>query len=920
MRRRLGVICCAVLTTAVLPHGQSFSSSGPVTDHSHTSDSLTVTTSQLDPNPQGWFVELSSPPSAEGASTAALDREEASFHAAARAAGVRYRETRHFRILWNGLVIQTDASAASRLLSVPGVHAIYPVTNAVRAQQDEVPASVGNLATALTMTGADIAQSQLGLTGRGVRVAVIDSGIDYDHPDLGGCFGPACRVVIGYDLVGNDFNPDATSPTYSPTPRPDPDPDDCDGHGTHVAGIIGASGRLTGVAPGVTLSAYRVFGCEGPTTTDVMLAAMERVLLDGADVVNMSIGLPLQWPQYPTAQAADRLVRLGIKVVASAGNDANLGLYASSAPGAGRHVFSVASFDNTHANVAAFAVSPDQRLVGYSQATAAPPAPLLGVFPLARTGTVTTENDACEALPAGSLSGRVALIRRGTCGFTTKIANAQAAGARGVVLYNNVPGRLNVTVAGGSPVLVPVVSITPEDGALINARLATGAVVMTWTGSSISERQPTGGLVSSFSSWGPTPDLSLKPDLGAPGGPVRSTVPLEIGGYGAIGGTSQAAPHVAGALALLLESNPGLSSAALLTRLQNTASPSVWAGNPALGYLDSAHRQGAGLVAIDRAIQADRVVMPGRLALGEFASGPQVRTLTLSRLGRAARCQDRSRHRGKGPRPDTVECAQVTYRLGHTPGLATGANPFSPVLYAGFATVEFDRETLAIDDDKRRDTAHDRTRKNDRAWPDDQTWDTDDDQRSEERVLVRITPPSSPEVRLFGGYITLTPNDGSAVLRVPYVGYNGDYQAIAALTPTPFGFPWLARLNGTTLTNQPNGATFTMRGTDVPFILYHLDHQVRRITMQVVDVATGRSFDFADRRDYLGRNSAPTSFSAFVWDGTTAPARGDLPPTRVPNGTYRLEVSVLKALGDRRSPTHTERWTSPNITIARLVP
>jgi subtilisin family serine protease len=138
------------------------------------------------------------------------------------------------------------------------------------------------------------------------------------------------------------FNADPTSPAYNPVPVPDPDPDDCGGHGTHVSGIIGADGGLTGVAPRVKFHAYRVFGCQGSTTADVLLDAMELAFDDRADVVNMSIGGALQWPQYSTARAADRLVRRGVVVVASIGNEGPLGLYAASAPGVGKNVIGVA--------------------------------------------------------------------------------------------------------------------------------------------------------------------------------------------------------------------------------------------------------------------------------------------------------------------------------------------------------------------------------------------------------------------------------------------------------------------------------------------------------------------------------------------------------------------------------------------------
>jgi len=96
-----------------------------------------------------------------------------------------------------------------------------------------------------------------------VQVALIDTGVDYEHSDLGACFGEGCRVTSGYDLVGDRFD-------GSNTPLPDQDPDDCLGHGTHLAGIIGADGRVTGVAPGVTFGAYRVFGCEGYATAGTL--------------------------------------------------------------------------------------------------------------------------------------------------------------------------------------------------------------------------------------------------------------------------------------------------------------------------------------------------------------------------------------------------------------------------------------------------------------------------------------------------------------------------------------------------------------------------------------------------------------------------------------------------------------------------
>jgi minor extracellular serine protease Vpr len=858
-------IAAAVLSASMMTHAQSVSSI-PMADN-ETSDR--------------WFVELSSAPSTDGTAVSTLEREESNFHAVAAAAGIRYKESRHFRDLFNGLTVRATERDAAKLRGLAGVRSVYRDVKISVGDQEVPPGNVAELITALAQTGADVAQSALGLTGRGVRVAVIDTGVDYNHPDLGGGFGPGFRVERGFDFVGDDFDNDTVD-----TPTSDPDPDDCNGHGTHVAGIIGANGGLTGVAPEVTFNAYRVFGCEGTTTSEIMLDAMELAARDHVDVVNMSIGSALQWPQYPTARAADRLVRLGIVVVASAGNEGALGLYATSAPSVGRDVIGVASFDNTDANLVAFSISLDGALIGYTPATAAPPPPTAGSFPMARTGTTTTANDGCDALAAGSLAGKAVLIRRGICGFYQKAFNAQSAGAAAVVLYNNVAGFVNPTVAGTPAITIPVVMVAAGKGAIIDGRLATGYVTLTWTDQLASEPNPTANQISSFSSYGPAADLSFKPDIGAPGGIIRSTLPLEQGGYGPLSGTSMASPHVAGAVALLLQARPHASPREVQARLQNSARPHPFFRNPA--FLEVVHRQGAGMLQIDDAVTANAVVSPSSLALGEIETGSAVRTLRVKLSDEHVRGRRHDGH-DDGDEP-------VTYTLGHSPALSTGPNTFLPIGFTNVAaTVAFSRPTVVLGDDR-----HGRG--------------------DEEGVTfsVKITPPpSSPTVSLFGGYITFTPDNGGQVLRVPYTGYTGDYQAIPVFTLA--GYPLLAKLATSVFVPLPDGGRFTLQSDDVPFVLIHLNHQVANLKVEVIDVTTGRSLNFADDEDFFQRNSAANSFFAFAWDGTTMRRPGGR--TRpVPNGTYRLELSVLKALGDPRNPAHVERWTSPNITIARPVP
>jgi minor extracellular serine protease Vpr len=848
-------IPCVVALSLTLAVGASTQSPAP------SQPAETVTIEQQDAV-AAWFVELQGVPVADGGSRAALAREKDAFRAAAKSAGVALRERYSYDVLWNGISAELAPGDVARISRLPQVKNVYPVVamSVPPVEFDNVP----ELSTAISMTQADIAQNELGLSGQGVRVAIMDTGIDYDHPDLGGCFGAGCRVEVGWDFVGDAYNNDASSPTYNPVPVPDPLPDDCNGHGTHVAGIVGASGGVTGVAPQVTFGAYRVFGCDGSTSADIMIAAMERILADGAHVLNMSIGSAFQWPNYPTAQAADRLVNRGIVVVASAGNSGANGTWASSAPSLGQKVISVASFVNLTSKSPIFRISPDGFAIPYSPANGGAPIPFSGTFAIERAGTTTAALEACSALPAGSMAGKIALIRRGTCTFYVKAMNAQNAGAIGVVLYNNTTGTLTPAVAGTPPVTIPVVMITQADGAVINSRLDAGPVDLTWTAETISTPLATANTIASSSSYGMSPDLTLKPDIGAPGANIRSTYPLERNGYANLSGTSMAAPHVAGAVALLLEARPRTPSNAVAGILQNSASPRLWWGNPALGLFDNTHRQGAGMLQIVDAIESAGRVTPAKLSLGEFEAGaaPTIRTLTV---------QNKSD-------------APVIYTMVHTPAVAT-TGTFAVSFFSSPASVAFSPPTVVVAPN------------------------------SSASVDVAIAPnPALSDGAQYGGWIVFAGDDGST-LRVPFAGYKGDYQAIQVLAPTANNFPWLAASTAPgSYSNRPAGATFTLQGGDVPYVLVHLDHQSREMRIDVTDAVTGKSWHTAMRQHYVPRNSAATSFFALAWDGTTANGGKTF---AVPNGSYILKLTVRKALGEDGNPAHVETWTSPVITIAR---
>jgi len=847
----------------------------------------------------------------------------------AKAVGLKYTERFAYKSLFKGVSVRIDPTDVGKLAGVASVAKVYPAHYYTLGPE---PAADPELATAIKMTGADVAQQE-GWTGKGVKVAVMDTGIDVDHPDLGGDGDaaaphpfPNSRIVGGWDFVGDDYNADPESAGYNPVPNPDPVPDDCNGHGTHVAGIVGANGHgvaghATGVAPDVTFGAYRVFGCDGSVTDDVMLAAMERIKADGADVLNMSIGDAFNnWAGSPTAKAADALVDAGIVVVASIGNSGANGIYSAGAPGVGDKVIGVASYDNSHVEAPGFTLAdgtaipysdsvsnsatipdpPNPPTSGTAELKQSDPATAVGSVPPNAFPGGTTFPDGCAPFPAGFFAGKVALIRRGgppapapACTFTVKAQNAEAAGAVAVVLYNHTAGALTPIVAATPQVAIPVVAISKADGELLHNRLLSGPVSITWQ-TSVLAVNPTGGLISGFSSYGTEAELNLKPDIGAPGGFIRSTYPLEKGGYATISGTSMASPHVAGAAALLKQAHPSLPASAFRDVLENSADPTVWSLNPGLGLPDNVHRQGAGMLDIPGAIDATTAIHPGKLSLGESQAGPATRTLTLTNGSNAS----------------------VTYDLSHVEAIGTGPETFPPLsFWLPDTQVVFSAPSVTV-------AAH-----------------------GSATVSVTITADpvedDIPTGGLYGGYLVFQDHaNADTVFTVPYAGYKGDYQSIVAIPNAPV----IGKLRTPFIKAQqiydaaPANEVWTLQSPDeIPNVLIHFDHQVRHLELQVVDAGTGKPVHpvFSDilERDFVARNGLrppaggpyntdPNNddVTAFPWDGTRMQDNGGGTPDHrkvVPDGSYKIVVKALKAGGNANNPADWETKTSPTITIDR---
>ena len=854
----------------------------------------------VEATPNAYFVQFAGKSVTAGGSLNAIQGERSTFLADAEKAGLEVELRGEFGTLWNGVSITADEQDLAELAESSVVTAIFPV-GIIEAPDLPEGTVDPEMHTAVAMTGADIARSELGYTGEGIRVGIIDTGVDIDHPDLGGNGEPGStpfpseRVTHGYDFVGDSYDANPGGPNYQPKPFPDENPDDCQGHGTHVAGIVGASGEVDGVAPDVTFGAYRVFGCGGSTDADIMLHAMERTLQDEMDVVNLSIGSAFSsWAEYPTSQATDALANEGVIVMASIGNEGDYGNHAAGSPGVGHDTIGVGSVDNSHMMARAF-LDENGNAIPFVEADAGP-VPTSGTVQAVAVDEPGTADPGCDpytAEEAAVIDGNWLLVERGTCSFYEKAFNGQEAGAAGVLLYNNAPGLINPTVAGDPPVTIPVASIGQADGtALANDAIADGSTEITWVAETVSVPNPTGGLMSTFSSYGPTADMRFKPDIAAPGGSIYSTYPLERAPYATLSGTSMAAPHAAGAAALMLQADPGLTPSDVKTRLQNSGEQMLWNLNAGTGLLDMVHKQGAGLIQVDEAILADVEAEPGMIQLGQQLAGETTtHTVTLTNEGDTEQTFAVSSENAIA----TVGTANEFYYSGAAADVALSAESVT-VPAGGSATVD-----------------------------------------------VTITSPAADEDglgALFGGYVRFTGDaeDHS----VAFGGSAHDLQTVEVLAditladeagdPVPVEMPALLKLASCQYflgidCEDPDGSwsfvdagtVYSMEDGDVPSVGIHFEHQARKMVWTAyeanADGTKGESLGVVKELDYLSKSGGRNSIGVWTWDGKVIGDNGAR--VEVPSGSYIIDLEVTKAsaFNDDREPG-TETWTSPYFEIA----
>lgn len=479
--------------------------------------------------------------------------------------------------------------------------------------------------------------------GQGMRVAVIDTGIDYMHKMFGGTGNvddyknndpavvepdsfPTNKVIAGIDLVGSEYNP-MEGNIERHIPRGDADPLDEGMHGTHVAGTVAGIGdginTYDGVAPDASLLAVKVFGA-GSTSDVIIVKALEYALdpngdldlSDHAHVANLSLGSSYGGPNALYRDAIRNAVKGGMVVVAAAGNAGGYE-YITGEPASVEASISVAaSIDDAEHNwkIPAIEFSHGDEQSIMSEAVESPMAKSIDdvgelTAPVYHIGVA--DQDLSDEQKA-QLQGKVALIDRGIVTFVAKIDRALAAGAIGVVMINNIDSA-PIPMGGDKEYEVPAVMISKQAGEQVKTALQDGEVNVIFKPGLVIEKKELIDTLAGFSSHGPRGfDSLLKPEITAPGVAITSA----FSGHGErsirVSGTSMAAPHVSGVVALLRQYRPTL--APMLFKNLLMAKPKIIHATDGTRY--RTYQQGAGRVDALQAAMAEVVFQPAGLSLG----------------------------------------------------------------------------------------------------------------------------------------------------------------------------------------------------------------------------------------------------------------------------------------------------------------
>ena len=501
--------------------------------------------------------------------------------------------TQQFGWLVNGFAANIPYGKMSEIAALEGVSKVVLQTRYEPCAVEEGTLSPKTSSDGV-MIGRENAWAQ-GYTGKGMTIAIIDSGLDTDHPNFAALPQDALNgnsmtesqlsgLVAGLNAAEMYTGLLTAENLYRSTKVPfafnygdmgldvDHTGPYANEHGTHVAGIAAANqvegSDVVGVAPDAQIAVMKVMDRDGYIYTSYWLAALEDALKLGCDMVNMSLGSTSGFTTSDdlTNEILDRVKSTGTVLCISAGNETTagygnaFGLNANlttnpdngvlGSPGSYANAMSVASVENVSVISDYISVGGSYNITYVDASNGQNPLfkTLAGqayqVVAVPGTGTP-------EEFGEVNVSGKIALVQRGNISFTEKCENAKTAGAVACLVYNNEPGVIRMDL-NGSKVDIPCASITMLSGAYILEQLAQNPNLTLEAGAEAGVvPSETAYQMSDFSSWGVTPSLTLEPDITAPGGNIYSTV--DGGGYGVMSGTSMASPNLAGISALVKE-------------------------------------------------------------------------------------------------------------------------------------------------------------------------------------------------------------------------------------------------------------------------------------------------------------------------------------------------------------------------------
>jgi minor extracellular serine protease Vpr len=541
--------------------------------------------------------------------------------------------TGEFDISLNAVAVQLNGSKLGTIASAPMVK---------QAQYEGLYRPMDNADPDLALIHAIDAWTAAGgaaNAGAGVMVGIIDTGIDQTHP----CFAPAgYSYPVGFPkgnhsfttqkvIVAKVFNNQSNRFGYTPEAVQD--------HGTHVAGTVACNldtpatvagvsipYGVSGVAPKAWLGNYNVFpGQDGNARSEDILNALDAAYEDGMDVINMSLGGNSHGIKDLLTMAVNDLDEAGMVSAVAAGNSGP-GHFTIESPGSAERALTAGAMTVGHFVAAPVTVG-GNTYAAVSGDFATVSSDLTAPLGVVLDGTALSS--ACTALPGGSLTGKIALISRGTCTFSAKIRNAETAGAIATLVVNNAAGDATAMAQDGTPnqptkpaymvALASKAALVAADG--LSTTIGSGLAYFT---------SPNSNIMAAFSSQGPTDvDFRVKPDVVAPGVNVLSSIPGNKWAF--FQGTSMATPHLAGSAAVVIGMHPTWSAAAVRSAIVNTADEGVLLNSNGTTIATDPNIIGAGRDNLLSAVNARVSLDPVSLSFGALPSGSgQTKTATIA--------------------------------------------------------------------------------------------------------------------------------------------------------------------------------------------------------------------------------------------------------------------------------------------------